>query len=125
MPAENKMPDFQIIRVKSNGARSDGTPSKNKYTIEVEVPYGVFTAVVPRGTDRLKLSQPLQGHPAAQTLAKELAEAVKLLESEGRISSENRAIVEFATPSPGAADRTKRAVEIIREFNTRRADSKS
>jgi len=124
MAGEREDAEFTIIRVTTNGIREDGIPTGNKYTIDVEVPYGVFPAVVPRGTGRVKLTQPLKASPGAKALVKKLEEEVKRLEAEGNIGGADRAVLELAAPSPGAAERTARVSDKLRELNNRKPAGK-
>lgn len=124
MAARLEDASFTIIRVITHGARQDGTLTKNKYAIDVEVSWGVFPATLPRGTDRIKLSQPLKLHPAAKAIAQAVTEVVKRLEVDSRIGGASRAILELAAPSPGAAAKTSNAVVKLRELNARKAIEK-
>jgi hypothetical protein len=121
MPAKIEDASFTIIRVATNGATQDGTPAKNRYTVDVEVSWGVFPAVMPQKTGRIKLSYPLKNHPAAKTITQAVAETVKRLEADGKIGGISRAILEIAPPSPGAAERTARTTVALRELITRNA----
>lgn len=110
---------FTILTVTTNGLCRDGSPAPNDYTIEIEVDYGVFHAVVPRGSYRVKLSKPLEYHPSAKAIAREIGRAIRKFRVEGKIGGATQTTLQLAKPSPGAEERTTKMVALLREKNRR------
>jgi hypothetical protein len=100
-------PAFTIIRVRTNGPRQDGSETKNKYSIDVEVVWGIFPVTM-RHNRRFHLSQPLTLHPAHKAILKQATDLVGDLENQGLIGQEEGpAVLEIQAPTEGADERTK------------------
>lgn len=104
-------PGFAIIRVRTNGPRPDGSGGRNKYSVDVEVQWGIFPVQIRGSSGATHLSMPLRAHPAHKSIMKDVTRLVKDLEAQGRIGqSQGAAVVEIAAPSADADERTRATV---------------
>ena len=112
-------PWFQILRVRTNGPRQDGTAPKNKYAVDVETELGVFPVTV-RAGGKAKLSLPLKIHTLVKAIAKDVASAVADLAARGLIGGDvGSSVYEIHPESPRARERTETTKQSIRDLNAR------